>query len=89
MSLTTDTKNIPLTFETPNGKVIEVYMPERSGNGYRIRFKSGGQLPKKLQGIFLSKNSATQAVQVYLDSPEVQVKQEKKDAKAKKEASKK
>lgn len=79
MSLTSKAINEPLTFETKAGKVIEVYMPERQGHGYLVRFKSGGQLPKKLQGLFLTKGEATKAVNAYLASPDAQKKKEKAD----------
>ena len=77
-----------LTFTTPKGKVIEIYMPERGAGGYKIQFKSGGQLPKEFDGSFTSRNSAKKAVEVYLSrmgSSEEEVSEEpKKVSKSKK-----
>lgn len=59
-------ENVALTFETEKGKVIEVYMEPRGVCMYKIRFKSGGQLPKEFKSNFTSKQRASNAVKAYL-----------------------
>lgn len=57
--------------ETDNGKVIEAYMQETRGL-YRIRFNSGGELPKELEGEFTNVGEAQKEVNVYLSNKEAE-----------------
>ena len=60
-SQTTDVKEN----KTPKGKQIEVYSDGRFGM-YKIKFTSGGELPKSLDGLFSTTVLAQNAIDVYL-----------------------
>lgn len=51
---------------TPNGKEVEIVAPKYNSNMYTIQFKSGGELPKILQGGFLTRQGAQEKINVYL-----------------------
>lgn len=51
-------------FETKKGKTIQLY-PD--GNGWRIKFYHGGELPGELQGVFTSEGKATQVIKQYIE----------------------
>jgi len=53
------------TYTTPNGKDIEIFIPDGTGH-YKVQFKSGGQLPAELTGSFTSVAIAKVAVDSYL-----------------------
>ena len=53
------------TYTTPNGKDIEIYIPDGTGH-YKVQFKAGGQLPAELTGSFTSVAIAKVAVDSYL-----------------------
>lgn len=68
-------------YKTPNGKVIEA-VPEGVYGLWVVRFKSGGELPVELQGMFTTINYAESAINSYLAKKEAQVatKEIKQDA---------
>lgn len=53
------------TFTTPNDKEIQIFIDESTAQ-HRVQFKSGGELPVELTGIFTSAAIARVAVQSYL-----------------------
>ena len=53
------------TYTTPNGKDIEIFIPDGTGH-YKVQFKAGGQLPAELTGSFTSVAIAKVAVDSYL-----------------------
>ena len=55
------------TFETPNGKKIELY---NEGYGVKAKFTGGGQLPDCLAGTWTSEIKATQSINMYLNDME-------------------
>lgn len=64
------------TFQTPNGKTIEIY-PEGTSIFLLIRFREGGELPSNLKQKFSTIRDAEFAINQYLNQKEA--------AKAKKE----
>jgi hypothetical protein len=67
-TVTSLSKNEPIYLgETPNGKVImaEVDLPT---SGFRVYFKSGGELPEMLKGVFLNRQYVENIVASYLQS---------------------
>jgi len=53
-----------IEFETKKGKTVRLY-PD--GNGWRVMFTSGGELPEELSGIFTSQGIATKVIERYID----------------------
>ena len=51
-------------FETKKGKTVRLYS---EGNGWKIKFYPGGELPEELQGVFTSEGKATQAIKQYIE----------------------
>lgn len=54
------------TFETPNGKTIQLQIKEGSSL-IRISFAQGGELPEELSGLYTSERDAEKAILFYLD----------------------
>ncbi len=50
---------------TANGKEIEI-VPQEGSRHYKIQFKSGGQLPDSLSGLYTSHHMAKRDVNTYL-----------------------
>lgn len=55
-------------FTTPLGKEVTTY---REGNSVRVKFLSGGELPRCLQGDFTSPYYADQAIETFINSIEL------------------
>lgn len=51
-------------FETKKGKTVRLYS---EGNGWKIKFYPGGEVPEELSGIFTSEGIATKAIQQYIE----------------------
>lgn len=62
------------TFQTPNGKTIEIY-PEGTSIFLLVRFREGGELPQALSAKFTTQRDAEHAIQQYLLS-KVEVKKD-------------
>ena len=54
------------SFETPNGKVIQLVICPRTAH-IKIQFASGGELPAELAGLYTSEKFATKDVLGYLE----------------------
>lgn len=54
-----------ISFETPNGKKIEMYVAPNSPH-IKIKFCPGGELPEELTGNFTSERDAANAIAKYL-----------------------
>lgn len=52
---------------TPGGKEIELIVDNKSAL-YRFQFRSGGELPQELSGLFTEEKYARQALNRYLDT---------------------
>jgi hypothetical protein len=52
-----------IDFETKKGKTVRLY-PD--GNGWKVKFYPGGELPEELQGVFTSQGIATKAIEQYI-----------------------
>lgn len=67
------------TFQTPNGKEVQIYRDTVSAQ-YKIQFGSGGELPEELTGIFTNELFAETAINKYLEKQETKkAKQEAKE----------
>jgi hypothetical protein len=53
------------SFETPNGKRIDLYRDKKTSQ-IRIQFNPGGELPAELEGIFTSEIEAENTINMYL-----------------------
>ena len=54
------------TFETPNGKVIQLVICPKTAH-VKIQFASGGELPEELAGLYTSEGFAEKDVIAYLE----------------------
>ena len=50
---------------TPNGKEIDIIA---DNNHIKVQFKTGGELPQILSGLFTSRVEAQKAINIYLGS---------------------
>lgn len=53
------------SFETPNGKRIELFIDPKTAH-VRIKFVPGGELPEELSGLFTSERAASSSIMQYL-----------------------
>jgi len=61
------------TWETTNGKEIGLRIANNTAL-WEIEFKSGGQIPKELKGLYNSTAAAAQAIEKYLGKKNVDAK---------------
>jgi hypothetical protein len=67
------------TFETPNGKVIQLVRCPKTAH-IKVQFATGGELPLVLSGLYTSERAAITDVGRYLET--LKVKAEKASTKA-------
>ena len=61
----TQTTDVQVKNSTPKGKQMEIY-PDGKYSMYKIKFTSGGRLPKELDSLFSTPAFAQKAIDVYL-----------------------
>ena len=54
------------SFETPNGKIIELFIDPKTAH-IKIKFIPGGELPAELTGLYTSEKAAEKDILFYLD----------------------
>ena len=74
-------------FVTPNGKEIEIVREPKSAF-FKIQFKSGGELPASLAGLFTTLRFAEVAVIDYLNSLPKKVEKKPEEPKVEKKPTK-
>lgn len=61
-----------MEFVTPNGKVMELY---NEGFAVKVRFTTGGELPRELSGSWTNKLFAIDSINKYLDNKQKKFKE--------------
>lgn len=54
------------SFETPNGKTIELFIDPKTAH-IKVKFVPGGELPIELTGLYTSEKAAEKDILFYLD----------------------